>query len=240
MKLTKRFVTISTAATAAVLLSAGGAQAQDDGEFLSFLGSTTLLQASNPVQVGHGNTYIGTQNINTNNNIGGGVNNNNNNNNNSGSVTQSHDDDDAGFFSLLRSTALVRPSYSVQVGAGNTHTGTQNDNTNNNIGGGTNNNNNNNNNGDGVNNNNNNNNNDGGPNNNNNNNNNGKTADKDKEKDKAKVTKPHGDVEAQSAGGILSFLDDTTLSHLQTCYPVDRVGQGDIYVGTLNISCNQH
>lgn len=155
MKLTKRLVTISTAATAAVLLSAGGAQAQDDGDFLSFLGSTTLPQASTPVQVGHGNTYIGTQNINTNNNIGGGVNNNNNNNNGGGS-TQSHDDEDSGLSSLLRKAALVPASYSVQVGEGNSYTETQNNNTNNNTGGGTNNNNNNN--GGGVNNNNNNNN----------------------------------------------------------------------------------
>ncbi|WP_330295245.1 hypothetical protein [Streptomyces sp. NBC_00503] len=240
MKLTKRLVTISTAATAAVLLSAGGAQAQDDGDFLSFLGSTTLPQASTPVQVGHGNTYIGTQNINTNNNIGGGVNNNNNN-NNSGGRTQSHDDDDSGLFSLLHKTALVPASYSVQVGEGNSYTETQNNNTNNNLGGGTNNNNNNN--GGGVNNNNNNNNIGGGTNNNNNNNggegtNNNNNNNNGGAKDKA--VDAHDDAATRSVGGVRALIEDATRSHLQTCYPIEQAGLGDTYIGTLNISCNQH
>ncbi|MDJ0382944.1 hypothetical protein [Streptomyces sp. G-G2] len=94
MKLTKRFVAISTAATAVVLFSAGGAQAQDHGEFLSFLGTTTFQRVSYAVQVGDGNTYIGTQNINTNNNTGGGTNNNNN--NNGGGVNNNNNNNNGG------------------------------------------------------------------------------------------------------------------------------------------------
>lgn len=237
MKLAKRFAAISTAATAAVLLSAGGAQAQDDGDFLSFLGSATLPQASTPVQVGHGNTYIGTQNVNTNNNLGGGVNNNNN--NNDGGSTKSHDDDE-GFFSLLHRAGLVQASYAVQVGEGNSYTETQNNNTNNNIGGGTNNNNNNNNNGGDVNNNNNNNI-GGGTNNNNNNNGSGGTNNNNNNIGGAaeKAADAHDSAEIRSTEGIRSLLDETALSHLQACYPIEHVGLGDTYVGTLNISCNQ-
>jgi hypothetical protein len=65
VKLTKRFATISTAATAAVLLSAGGAQAQGDGGLLSLLDDSPLLQVCYPMgQVGQGNSFTGTQNIN--------------------------------------------------------------------------------------------------------------------------------------------------------------------------------
>ncbi|OKK18422.1 hypothetical protein AMK16_19160 [Streptomyces sp. CB00455] len=213
MHLTKRFVAISTAATAAVLFSAGGAQAQENGEFLSFLGNTTLLRVSYPVQVGNDNTYTGPQNTNTNNNTGGGTNNNNNN-NGAGGLQQ----DVAGLYS--RSTALMQVSHPVQVGNGNTYTGPQNTNTNNNTGGGTNNNNNNN---GGVNNNNNNNNLGGGVNNNNNNNNNiGSGSGIDKGNQMRKTAR----------------LQDGAA--MQSCYPMTRLAQDIAVIEHLNIDCDQH
>ncbi|GAA1248840.1 MULTISPECIES: hypothetical protein [Streptomyces] len=64
MKLTRRFATISTAATATLLLSAGGAQAQGDGGLLSLLGNSSLVQVCYPMgQVGNGNVNTGTQNM---------------------------------------------------------------------------------------------------------------------------------------------------------------------------------
>ncbi|MEU6596852.1 hypothetical protein [Streptomyces flaveolus] len=94
MKLTKRFTTISTAAIAVLLFSAGGAQAQGDGGLLSRLGVASLLQA--PYRLGQAGTG-GTEtqnttnnNNNNNNNNAGGVNNNNNNNNNGGVNTNNN------------------------------------------------------------------------------------------------------------------------------------------------------
>lgn len=64
VKLIKRFAGISTATTVAVLLSAGGAQAQGDGGLLSLLGNTSLVQVCFPMgQVGQGNKVGGNQNI---------------------------------------------------------------------------------------------------------------------------------------------------------------------------------
>ncbi|WP_225822908.1 hypothetical protein [Streptomyces naphthomycinicus] len=65
MRLTKRLATIGTATMAAVVLGAGGAHAQGDGGLLSLLGHPSIVLACFPAgQVGHGNTFNGTQNIN--------------------------------------------------------------------------------------------------------------------------------------------------------------------------------
>lgn len=62
MELTRRFATISAAATATLLLSAGGAQAEGDGGLLSLLGNSPLIQVCYPMsQVGNGNINTGTQ-----------------------------------------------------------------------------------------------------------------------------------------------------------------------------------
>ncbi|MER6317046.1 hypothetical protein ABT237_25260 [Streptomyces sp. NPDC001581] len=63
MKLTRRFATISAAATATLLLSAGGAQAEGDGGLLSLLGNSPLIQVCYPMgQVGGiGNSNTGAQ-----------------------------------------------------------------------------------------------------------------------------------------------------------------------------------
>lgn len=65
MKLTRRFATISAAATATLLLSAGGAQAEGDGGLLSLLGNSPLIQVCYPMgQVGGiGNINTGAQNM---------------------------------------------------------------------------------------------------------------------------------------------------------------------------------
>ncbi|MFG2617528.1 hypothetical protein ACGFXC_07860 [Streptomyces sp. NPDC048507] len=227
MKLTKQFAAISVAATATVLFSAGGAQAQGEGEFLSFLGNAPLQQISYTVQLGDGNTYTGTQNNNTNNNSGKGTANNNNNNNNGG-----------GSSSALGSRALQEISYPVQVGNGNNFIGTQNNNTNNNTGAGTyNNNNNNNNNGGGTFNNNNNNNNggvnnnnnnNGGGTNNNNNNNNGKGA--------------HRAMRALSSGNFAPLLKEAARANRQACSPsMGHIGQNsNVISGALKMHCAQN
>ncbi|MFJ5270602.1 hypothetical protein [Streptomyces sp. NPDC088358] len=113
MKLTKRIVTISAAATAAVLLSVGGAQAQGDGGSLPVLGDASLPQSPYA-----GTAFIGTPN--TTNNGGGGNNNNNNNNgrgpnnnnNNNGGTNNNNNNiggqtrDNGGLLSLLGVTRL--------------------------------------------------------------------------------------------------------------------------------------
>ncbi|MFF1566943.1 hypothetical protein ACFVY1_26040 [Streptomyces sp. NPDC058293] len=65
MKLTRRFATLSAAATATLLLSAGGAQADGDGGLLSLLGNSPILQVCYPMgQVGGiGNRNTGAQNM---------------------------------------------------------------------------------------------------------------------------------------------------------------------------------
>ncbi|GAA3386854.1 hypothetical protein [Streptomyces roseoviridis] len=70
MKPTQRFAAVTAAAAASILLSAGGALAQNDEGLLSpLLGNVSLLQVCYPMgQVGHGNTFAGTQNINCNQN----------------------------------------------------------------------------------------------------------------------------------------------------------------------------
>ncbi|MEU1407714.1 hypothetical protein ABZ471_36220 [Streptomyces sp. NPDC005728] len=64
MKLPKRLATISTAATALFLCTAGSSQAQGDGGLLSLLGSPSIVLVCLPAgQVGHDNTFNGVQNI---------------------------------------------------------------------------------------------------------------------------------------------------------------------------------
>jgi hypothetical protein len=65
VKFTRRFAAIGAAATAAVLLGASSAQAQNDDGPLSLLSGSPLIQVCYPMgQVGQGNTFNGTQNIN--------------------------------------------------------------------------------------------------------------------------------------------------------------------------------
>ncbi|MEU0375204.1 hypothetical protein ABZ070_34590 [Streptomyces sp. NPDC006283] len=65
MKLAKRFATITSASAAALLIGAGGAHAQGEGGLLSLLGNPSIVLACFPSgQVGQGNTFSGTQNIN--------------------------------------------------------------------------------------------------------------------------------------------------------------------------------
>ncbi|MDH6541450.1 hypothetical protein [Streptomyces sp. SPB4] len=213
MKLTKQFAAISVAATATVLFSAGGAHAQGDGEFLSSLGNTTLQRISYPVQIGDGNSYIGTQNINTNNNSGKGIaNNNNNNNNGNGNGGRA---------------ALQEISYPVQLGNGNNFIGTQNINTNNNTGAGTYNNNNNNNNGSGTFNNNNNNNNGGVANNNNNNNGNGAHRHANR---------------AMNSGKLAPLLNAAARINRQSCSSqMGQIGQSSAVIsGAMRMYCAQN
>jgi hypothetical protein len=67
LKLAKRLATITTATTAALLCGAGGAHAQGDGGLHSLLGSPSIVLACFPAgQVGQGNTFNGTQNVNCN------------------------------------------------------------------------------------------------------------------------------------------------------------------------------
>ncbi|MES4890334.1 hypothetical protein [Streptomyces sp. NPDC096012] len=120
MRLTKRFATISAAATAAVLFSAGGAQAQGSGGLLSLLSNTPLLKLSYPVgQVkqstskstststkttsktstdtqNNGNAANNNNNNNNNNNGGAANNNNNNNNNNGGGANNNNNNNNNG------------------------------------------------------------------------------------------------------------------------------------------------
>lgn len=138
MKLAKRFATISAAATAAILFSAAGAQAQSNGGLLSVLDSIPLLRMPYTMgATGQGDTPLGTQttnNNNNNNNAGGpnnnnnnngGGTNNNNNNNNGDSQTQGNT---AGLLPLLgKSLFNFQVCYPKgQVGSGNTFTGNQN------------------------------------------------------------------------------------------------------------------
>ncbi|MFJ9343852.1 hypothetical protein ACIRP0_31920 [Streptomyces sp. NPDC101733] len=234
MKLTKQFTAISVAATAAVLFSAGAAQAQGDGEFLSFLGNTPLQRISYTVQLGDGNSYTGTQNTNTNNNSGKGTANNNNNNN--GGLSQA----EAGIPSTLGNSALQEISYPVQVGSGNTFIGTQNINTNNNTGSGTYNNNNNNNNG-GVNNNNNNNNNGGTNNNNNNNNNGGGGTNNNNNNNNGSSAHPHATRTLWSGKLAPSVNEAAAATNRQACLSsMGHVGQDSAVIsGALKIHCAQ-
>ncbi|MFH8892949.1 hypothetical protein [Streptomyces sp. NPDC017949] len=63
MKLTRTLATVCTTAAAAVILCAGGAAA--DGELVSALNNPAIGAACFPSgQVGSGNTFYGTQNIN--------------------------------------------------------------------------------------------------------------------------------------------------------------------------------
>ncbi|MQY36037.1 hypothetical protein SRB17_40340 [Streptomyces sp. RB17] len=140
MTFAKRFTTISAAAVAAILLSAGGAQAQGDGGLRSLLGTIPLLRASNPMEMagqgGGGSTGTQTTNNknNNNNNAGSGPNNNNNNNgggpnnnnNNNNGDTQAQGT--GGLLPLLgKSLINIQVCYPMgQVGSGNTLTGNQN------------------------------------------------------------------------------------------------------------------
>ncbi|MGW2426308.1 hypothetical protein ACWC0C_45205 [Streptomyces sp. NPDC001709] len=64
MKLPTRLATISTAATALLLCSAGSSQAQGDGGLLPLLGSPSIVLLCLPSgQVGHDNSFNGIQNI---------------------------------------------------------------------------------------------------------------------------------------------------------------------------------
>ncbi|MEU8460901.1 hypothetical protein [Streptomyces sp. NPDC029003] len=239
MKLTKQIASISVAAAATVLLSAGGAQAQGDGEFLSFLGNAPLQKISYPVQLGDGNTYTGTQNTNnnTNNNSGKGIANNNNNNNNGGGSQAD------GTSSTLGRAALQEISYPVQVGGGNTYIGTQNinNNINNNTGSGTYNNNNNNNNGGGTFNNNNNNNN-GGVNNNNNNNNNGGGASTNNNNNNNNGRRAHRDIRTLSGGKLAPLLNEAAYTKRQVCSSSMGyiVQNSTVISGALQIHCTQN
>ena len=113
MKLAKRFTAISVAVTAAILFSAGGAQAQSGGGLLSLLGDIPLLRMPFSMgTAGLGDSSTGTQT-------------NNNNNNNGDSQAQA---DGAGILSLLgKSLINFQVCYPKgQVGSGNTFTGNQN------------------------------------------------------------------------------------------------------------------
>ncbi|CAK7287163.1 hypothetical protein [Streptomyces misionensis] len=128
MKLAKRFATISAAATAAILFSATGAQAQSNGGLLSLLDSIPLLRMPYTMgATGQGDTPLGAQttNNNNNNNNNAGGPNNNNNNNNGDSQTQGNT---AGLLPLLgKSLFNFQVCYPKgQVGSGNTFTGNQN------------------------------------------------------------------------------------------------------------------
>ncbi|MER8113531.1 MULTISPECIES: hypothetical protein [unclassified Streptomyces] len=136
MKLAKRFTAISVAATAAILLSAGGAQAQSGGGLLSLLGDIPLLRMPFSMgTAGLGDGSTGTQTNNNNNNNTGGPNNNNNNNgggtnnnNNNNNGDSQAQGEGAGILSLLgKSLINFQVCYPKgQVGSGNTFTGNQN------------------------------------------------------------------------------------------------------------------
>ncbi|MEV8534829.1 hypothetical protein [Streptomyces sp. NPDC051211] len=66
MKLTKRMTAACTAvAAAALVFGAGGAHADTEGSLLSLLGTPSITLACFPSgQVGQGNTFTGTQNVN--------------------------------------------------------------------------------------------------------------------------------------------------------------------------------
>ncbi|MFH8339653.1 hypothetical protein [Streptomyces sp. AM6-12] len=137
MKLAKRFAAVSVAATAAIIFSAGGAQAQSGGGLLSLLGDIPLLRMPFSMgTAGLGGSTTGTQTTNNNNNNntggpnnnnnnnGGGTNNNNNNNNGDSQAQAS----DTGILSLLgKSLINFQVCYPKgQEGSGNTFTGNQN------------------------------------------------------------------------------------------------------------------
>ncbi|BBC94958.1 MULTISPECIES: hypothetical protein [Streptomyces] len=136
MKLAKRFTAISVAVTAAILFSAGGAQAQSGGGLLSLLGDIPLLRMPFSMgTAGPGDSSTGTQTNNNNNNNTGGPNNNNNNNgggtnnnNNNNNGDSQAQADGAGILSLLgKSLINFQVCYPKgQVGSGNTFTGNQN------------------------------------------------------------------------------------------------------------------
>ncbi|MFG2638597.1 hypothetical protein ACGFX8_33255 [Streptomyces sp. NPDC048362] len=135
MKLTKRFAMISAMAAAAILLSAGGAQAQGDGGLLSVLGNTPLLKLSHLVpqtkQAKGGTSTDGgatnNNNNNNNNNNGNGAATNNNNNNNNVSAQAP-----GGLLSLLDNLSLLNLQICPkgQEGTTNTFSGNQNINCN--------------------------------------------------------------------------------------------------------------
>jgi hypothetical protein len=142
MKLAKRIATISAAATAAILFSAGGAQAaQTDGGLIALLGNLPLLHLADQAgsagqgqKAGNSETTtnnnvntngVGPNNNNNNNNNGGGGPNNNNNNNNGDTQTQGGG---GGLFPLLGGPLInFQVCYTKgQDGSGNTFTGNQN------------------------------------------------------------------------------------------------------------------
>ncbi|MEU9454672.1 hypothetical protein [Streptomyces sp. NPDC048277] len=139
MKFTKRIAAISAAATAAILFSAGGAQAQSDAGLLSLLGNLPFLQM--PYATGlaeKAGTSTGTRATNNNNNNNNtGVGPNNNNNNNGGRTNNNNNNNngdsrgrggEAGIFSLLgKSLINFQVCYPKgQAGTHNTFTGNQN------------------------------------------------------------------------------------------------------------------
>ncbi|MEV7388035.1 MULTISPECIES: hypothetical protein [unclassified Streptomyces] len=138
MKLTKRLATISTAVTAAILISAGGAQAQSAGGSIPILDSIPLLRVLQPTGLaGLRDAATGTQstnNDNNNNNATGGPNNNNNNNsgrtnnNNNNNNGDTPTQGDGGIFPLLgKSLFNFQVCYPTgQHGAVNKFRGNQN------------------------------------------------------------------------------------------------------------------
>ncbi|MGW8687504.1 hypothetical protein ACWGNN_42055 [Streptomyces sp. NPDC055817] len=64
MKFYQRFTAIGVSAVAAILLSTSSAQAQDNGLLSLLNGSSVTLLCFPAGQVGNGNTFTGTQNIN--------------------------------------------------------------------------------------------------------------------------------------------------------------------------------
>ena len=159
MKLTKRIATICTAATATVLLSAGGAQANDGGGLLSLLDNTPLVQVTYPLKQALQGNYLtsgssavkkstksGTTdggnitNNNNNNNNAAGPNNNNNNNNNGGGTSNNNNNNNnvgtqaagGGLLSILNNSPLVKLQvcYPGQPGQGQSSAGNQNINCN--------------------------------------------------------------------------------------------------------------
>ncbi|MEU9340666.1 hypothetical protein AB0D74_05520 [Streptomyces sp. NPDC048278] len=128
----------SAAVTAAILFSAGGAQAQNGGGLLSLLSDIPLLGTSSPLGLaGQGGTSTGAQttNNNNNNNNGGGPNNNNNNNgggtNNNNNNNNGDSQTQAGGTGILPLLGKSLINFQIcypkgQVGSSNTLTGNQN------------------------------------------------------------------------------------------------------------------
>jgi hypothetical protein len=142
VKLTRRFAAISAAAITAVVVSAGGAQAQGSGGILSLLGQPSLVQVPYGMGQGDSGDTRNNTNNNTNNNTGGVNNNNNNNNNGDGAATNNNNNNNnvfggvqnqggGGLLGFLGIRSLVQVCYPIgQVGHRNTFTGNQNINCN--------------------------------------------------------------------------------------------------------------